>query len=720
MKTAFLGLTSVLALSVAMPLSAQTFNRIASFPVANNIPDGTDMRSETSAEIIEVTPDGMTLVYTDSPLGVMGMIDISDPANPAPGGVVPFDGEPTAVAIVGPYAFVGINTSADYVRPSGYLSAVVVATGEVAAECDLGGQPDSVAAAPDGSFVAVAIENERDEDLNDGILPQLPAGNVAIVPLDADAVPQCDAIIFADVSGLAEVAGSDPEPEFVDVNGLGEIVVSLQENNHLVVLSSQGEVLSHFSAGTVTLEGVDLTEEGALIFDDVQSDRAREPDAVKWIDDDHFATANEGDYEGGSRGWTIFRKDGTVVYDSGMDFEYAIVRVGHYPEERSGNKGVEPESVEVGTFGGTPMVFIGAERSSIVGVYDITDPASPVLSQLLPSGVGPEGYVAIPERNLLISANETDLVEDGGPRAHVMIFEYGDAEPMFPTLISTDDADGRPIGWGAISGMVAGDDGMIYAVNDSFYAGQPSIFTIDPAQAPATITARTLVTRENLGAAQMLDLEGIATDGEGGFWLASEGRLDRNRPHTLLHVDADGVIQDEVPLPQAMLDNESRFGMEGVTRVGDMLYIAMQREWRDDPEGMVKILSYDTEAESWAAVHYPLEASTQGWVGLSEITAHDGQLYIIERDNQIGADAAIKRVYTVVLDGLEFGELGSDLPVVDKVLYRDLLPDLAQFNGYVVDKVEGMAITSDGTIYISTDNDGVDDSSGETHFFTIE
>ena len=67
----------------------------------------------------------------------------------------------------------------------------------------------------------------------------------------------------------------------------------------------------------------------------------------------------------------------TVVYDSGVSFEHAIVEVGHYPEERSGNKGVEPESVTFGVFGGTPYVFVGAERSSIVGVYNVTDPAEP-------------------------------------------------------------------------------------------------------------------------------------------------------------------------------------------------------------------------------------------------------------------------------------------------------------------------------------------------------
>jgi hypothetical protein len=35
---------------------------------------------ETSAEIIAVTADGMTLVYSDSPAEVIGFIDISDPS----------------------------------------------------------------------------------------------------------------------------------------------------------------------------------------------------------------------------------------------------------------------------------------------------------------------------------------------------------------------------------------------------------------------------------------------------------------------------------------------------------------------------------------------------------------------------------------------------------------------------------------------------------------
>jgi len=61
----------------------------------------------------------------------------------------------------------------------------------------------------------------------------------------------------------------------------------------------------------------------------------------------------------------------------------------------------------------------------------------------------------------------------------------------------------------------------------------------------------------------------------------------------------------------------------------------------------------------------------------------------------------------------------GDLPVVSKELVCDLLPDLKAIGGHVLDKVEGLAITSDGEAFVSTGNDGVGDSSVEAMFFSI-
>jgi hypothetical protein len=643
---------------------------------------------------------------------VVGFIDITDPANPVAAGAFALPaGEPTSVAVRGGTAYVGENTSESFTNPSGVLHAMDVASRTVTASCDLGGQPDAVAISPDGSFIAVAIENERDEDAGDGRVPQMPGGFVAILSTTEDGL-DCDSMIAADITGLADVAPEDPEPEFVAINAEGEIVVTLQENNHMVVLNRAGEVLSHFSAGMVTLDGIDTEEEGALVFDQSLT-WPREPDAVTWIDDTHFATANEGDMDGGTRGWTIFAQDGTVVFEAGTSFEEAIIQIGHYPEERSGNKGVEPESVTFDTFNGTPILFVGSERGSVVGVYDVTDPAAPVLRQLLPSGIGPEGYVTIPERNLLIAANETD---DAGPRAHVMIFEYQHAPAVYPHLTSAGMDE--LIGWGAISGQVMAEDGTIYAVSDSFYGMQPTIFHIDVSETPARIVDAIRVTREGQPA-QLMDMEGIALDGDGGFWVASEGRSDRLVPHAIYHVGADGAIEDYIALPDALLAVERRFGFEGITRVGDMLYIAVQREWRDDPENHAKVLGYNLETEAWSVIHYPLTPAETGWVGLSEIVAHGDFVYFIERDN-LFEDSRTKQITRVPLSAMDgMVALGETPAVLEPEVVVDLLPYLTSTGGYILDKVEGLAIAADGTMWVSTDNDGVDDHSGETMFFAI-
>lgn len=725
MRIILLSGAAIAALTFSGAASAEpVFNRIASFPVASNLPKDKDPNSVTSSEIITASQDGNLLIYSDSPAGGIGFVDITDAAAPKAGGFMALDGEPTSVTSVAGKVLAGVNTSKSYVEPSGALAVIDIASRRVEARCDLGGQPDSVALSPAKDLLAVAIENERDEDLNKGALLQLPAGFLVLLPVKADGTVDCAAKKVVSMTGLTAIAPEDPEPEFVTINSKNEVAVTLQENNHIIVVDGKtGKVASHFSAGTVDLDNVDVEEEGALTFDGQLKAVPREPDAIKWLDDDRLVTANEGDWKGGSRGFTIFAKDGRVLYESGLTLEYEAALAGHYPEGRSGNKGVEPEGLEVATFNGQRYFFVLAERASVVGVYKDTG-AAPEFVQLLPSGVSPEGAIAIPARGLLATANEADLVEDGLARSHVMLYRLEDGPAKYPMIHSVMQGD-RPLGWAAMSGLV-GDDkapGMLYGVSDSVFSMQPSIFRIDATKSPAVITERIAVNRAGQPA-QKLDIEGITTDGNGGFWLASEGRTDRVLPHALYRVDAKGRIRQEVPFPDALLANEIRYGLEGITRVGEgdaaVLWMAIQREWKDDPKGMVKLLTYTPKSKEWGAVHYPLDKAESGWVGLSEITARNGKLYIVERDNLIGDQAKIKRLYTVDLAGLTPAKIGEALPVVQKTLLRDLMGDLKSANnGYVLDKVEGFTIDASGTAFLITDNDGVDDSSGETVFLNM-
>tara|TARA_S200000501_G_scaffold272559_1_gene256338 strand:- start:116 stop:1372 length:1257 start_codon:yes stop_codon:yes gene_type:complete len=369
----------------------------------------------SAAEI--VASDGNNVIaYTNSDQGSVDFVNIEDPSSPTLIRSVSVGGEPTSVAIHKGYAYVAVNTSESYTQPSGKFLLIEIKKGKVIVNTPLEGQPDSVAVAPDGSFAAIAIENQRNEDIRNAKIPQYPAGNLAMVRLPSE-------ISYIDLRGLAEIAPSDPEPEFVDINENGEIVVTLQENNHIAVVSAEGEIINHFSAGKVDLYDIDIFTNGYYKPNGSRQGVRREPDGVKWIDNDHFVTANEGDYKikrpgehkrGGSRGFTIFNKDGSIVYDPGNTFENALAKAGFWNDKRAGKKGVEPENVEVTG----NLLFVGAERVAAVGVFDISDLSNPELIEILPVGERPEGLVAIPNRRLFISANEKDA------KNSLSIFKY--------------------------------------------------------------------------------------------------------------------------------------------------------------------------------------------------------------------------------------------------------------------------------------------------------
>jgi hypothetical protein len=313
-----------------------------------------------------------------------------------------------------------VNTSESFVNPSGDLVIVNSSTRQIVQRIALAGQPDSVAVSPDKRYAAIVIENERDEDVDDGLIPQLPAGSLQILDL------RTLALRTVALTGLAQTAPEDPEAEFVDINRRNEAVVSMQENNHLAIVDiERAKVIRHFPAGSVTVRDVDATEEelgpqgqGLIELKDTIT-RRREPDAVHWIDDDTFATANEGDYtdeageEGGSRGFTLFSSRGRVEYESGASFEHEIVRAGHFPQARAENKGSEPEGLEVTEAGGRTLLLVGSERGNAVGVFDVSGHGAPRFLHVLPTGIGPEGIRAIPERGLVAVSAETDGLADG-------------------------------------------------------------------------------------------------------------------------------------------------------------------------------------------------------------------------------------------------------------------------------------------------------------------
>ncbi len=714
---------SLLAATSLSASAAPLFDRIATMMVRDNLPGelAADKDKQAVAEIVSASEDGMTLVYTDAPGERVGVIDLADPAKPKPAGVVAVGGEPTSVKIVGNMAYVAVDTSKSFTEPTGKLVAIDLAIKAIAKECELPGQPDSVAASRDGGFLAIAMENQRDEEVNDGAIPQLPAGSLVTVSLARGL--DCANIKTIAMTGLSSVAGDDPEPEFVDINEAGEIVVTLQENNAIVIVDGATDsVRGHFDAGSVSLDHVDTKKDGKIDLSGSVKDMPREPDGVAWLGADRIVTANEGDWQGGTRGFTIFNRDGSVAFDAGNSLEHEIVALGHYPEKRN-KKGIEIEGVATGMFDGQGLIFAGSERASVVAVYKDAGETTELL-QILPGGIGPEGLLAIPKRGLLVTATETDLTADGGIGGQVVIYQRAEREaPAYPTIRSQAGDDGLPIAWGALSGLVAdpATPAKLYAVTDSIYGSAPRILTIDATAKPAMITAEMTVTRDG-ATAENLDLEGIAINPDGGFWLASEGNA-KDRKNLLLQVDAKGAIMKEIGLPADIEATATSSGYEGVTVIGTgdatTVWLAQQRPWKGDGDSEVKLLAYNPASGEWGAVRYPLEPKGKGWVGLSEITAAGDRVILIERDNQFGAAAVVKRLYAVPVADLKPATIGGDLPIVAKTVLHDLLPDLRAPKGYVLDKVEGFSIDAAGDAFAVTDNDGVDGSSGETQFIRL-
>ncbi|WP_392507580.1 esterase-like activity of phytase family protein [Naumannella halotolerans] len=745
-----IALTGLLACSfIAVPAQAdpaqRLYHRTATYPVHQNAPAGEDPGTETVAEISSVSEDGRTLVYTDATAKRIGFLDITDPAAPQGLGTLSLadlghaDDQPTSVAVHGDYVLVVVDeTGGDFTDPQGRVDVVRLSDRTPVASIDLQGQPDSIAISPDGAWAAIAIENQRDEEATpdggeEGDLPQLPAGFVQTIelggdPTDWSAVPV--PLTADDGSALPELADlntpTDPEPEYVTFNEDNQLAVTLQENNGVVVIDfPRREISSAFSAGTVSVDGIDTVNDGRIDQTGSITDVPREPDAIGWVGNDQLVTANEGDWLGGSRGWTVFGAGtGEVTWDAGNSFEQLAVRYGLHLEDRADKKGPEPEGLAITEIDGVPHALVASERSNFVAVYDLTDPASPQFRQLLFATNGPEGILPIPGRDLLAVSSEVDEA-DNAIRASVSLYELGEGPDSQPSIVSADDAQGSPIGWSALGALSAdpGDPERLYAAADSALS-PATVFGIDVTQNPAVIDSSLQVTED--GDSVDLDIEGLWARPEGGFWLADEG--ETGAENALIRTDAEGAILDRVGLPGEVADHLGSQGLEGVTgNVEDgheVLYVAVQRPLVDDPGAEEPSLGedgnhsrigrYDVTTGQWSWLLYPLEETdTAGdWIGVSEITMiDDDTVAVIERDKLNGPQAKIKRIYAVEVP--ESAGEGTAVPV-EKTLAHDVLPDLQATNGWVQEKLEGLTIGADGDVRVVTDNDATDGASGET------
>lgn len=139
-------------------------------------------------------------------------------------------------------------------------------------------------------------------------------------------------------------------------------------------------------------------------------------------------------YAYGARSFSIWNTQGQLVWDSGSEFEKKTAEL--FPDyfnsdheavafdDRSDNKGPEPEGITVGTIGQKTFAFIGLERMSGIMVYDISTPNKPKFIEYFTTrnftetetakqgDLGPEGLIFIAAKDspngkpLLVVGNE--------------------------------------------------------------------------------------------------------------------------------------------------------------------------------------------------------------------------------------------------------------------------------------------------------------------------
>lgn len=651
---------------------------------------------------------------------------------------------------------------------------------------EIGYLPDSVALAQirGALYAVVALENEPIVLVRDGAtyfyfapeppgLPHCPAtavfefeeetqegcdlsdaGFVQIVKVTTTGAPGLQ--FTANVAFPASALGGllypdDAQPEHVARRG-SRAAVTLQENNGVAVIdlsTPSAPTAEVFSTGIVETRRADLLDDATINFGQFYPDDAlaaqpqagtRIPDGIAWNDEGSvLLTANEGELAfTGGRGWTVWTSNGGLLWDDEGSLEATAVTRAQYPDGRSDAKGIETEGVTTGVFDGKEFAFVTSERGSFVAVYRLNANGKPHFVQLLPTGIGPESVLAIPSRDLVITANEGDE-GDGTISIFKGIAGIWDGTREQPQLESSFR---NP--WGALSGFAADlqHNRRLFAVPDN--ALPSSVFEILFSGSQARV--RTLLDITKDGAPKRYDLEGIAIDTSiqaprwrAGFWLAHEGNAlcdpDEFEPNLLIQIDSWGRVIKEIPLPDVIEPavpcipsgntqvrppgTIASNGFEGVavSSNGRYLVVAIQRPFTGEAPSSgathTRIGKYDLRTGAWSFYAYPLFVSASATIGLSEITLLNTNQFgedvyaVIERDNRYGARATFKRVYKFILPtascaaGATITDCATSGALISKTLFEDILE---QFFPY--EKVESLAITRHGDVWVGLDNDG--------------
>jgi len=341
--------------------------------------------------------------------------------------IVANEGEPNDDYSVDPNGSVSIIAVSNNVPADTATTLILDAATVGASKAELATQNVLFPSPADGTIIngntittslAADLEPEYVTATNEIAYVSLQENNaLAIVDLSDNSV-SIKALGFKSWDGLQIDAQEDGTVSFGQYDGLVGAYMPDTITNYtwngspFIVTANEGDAREYFfdvadEAACTAANGLDYdVDDGCLAWIDeykikdiedagitVQADSALE----KYLDSDIDSlriTMAAGDMDNngeldtpvayGARSFSIWDQNGNVIYDSGDDME--VITAALYganfnntddenaPDDRSENKGPEPEAVTVGMIDDKQYAFIGLERTGGVMVYDVTNP----------------------------------------------------------------------------------------------------------------------------------------------------------------------------------------------------------------------------------------------------------------------------------------------------------------------------------------------------------
>ena len=382
-----------------------------------------DVEAGVLPDMLAFSPDGTRVLvanegepndsYEIDPEGSVTIVDLS---------------EGVENATVTQVSFAGFNDNA----PEGLR---VFGPGATVAQ-DL--EPEYVAITPDGSTAFIALQ----ENNGLAVIDIENAEATALIPLG-----------FKDHS--VEGAGFDASNEDGVINIEPRPTFGMYQPDAIAVYEANGEVfIVTANEGDAREyeddEGNGFVEEARIA--EVTLDAEAFPNAEELQAEENLGrllmTTTLGDTDGdgefeelytfGARSFTIWNTSGEIVFDSGDQFEQITSE--RLPEifnsngtidsfdQRSDDKGPEPEGVVVGTVDDVTLAFIGLERIGGVMVYDVTDPTA-------------SAFVGYTNTSIIDGNVEEGTAGDQGPEGLIFI-SAEDSPNGMPLLVVTNEVSG--------------------------------------------------------------------------------------------------------------------------------------------------------------------------------------------------------------------------------------------------------------------------------------